>query len=165
MGERRGAQQIIPAHRQELRPDAVISASAFRRLNQLSRRAYFFSQRTGSSGRCAPKRERLQPRLTDAAGTPIAALPGPPTFDSAMSFGSFRRPSRRPRSSADFRSMSMEARNWMIRADGSGHGGAMDLVHAPGASWSHAATPIRQIKIVRQCTLPMTATRSATRRH
>src|SRR6516162_978981 len=51
----------------------------------------FFQSENGLIGTGSPPEEGMaHPLLTDAAGKPVAALPGASTFDSAMSFGLIR---------------------------------------------------------------------------
>ena len=51
----------------------------------------FFQSENGLIGTGPiPEEGMAQPRLTDAGGRPITALPGACTFDSAMSFGLIR---------------------------------------------------------------------------
>src|SRR6187551_946780 len=53
--------------------------------------ALFFQSENGLIGTGAPPQEGMaHPALTDAGGSPVTALPGASTFDSAMSFGLIR---------------------------------------------------------------------------
>src|SRR5690242_3054934 len=53
--------------------------------------AIFFQSENGIVGMHAPPAQGLELEdLTDAGGSPIGALPGAATFDSAMSFGLIR---------------------------------------------------------------------------
>ena len=51
----------------------------------------FFQSENGLIGTGQiPEEAMTQPRLTDAGGRPVTAIPGASTFDSAMSFGLIR---------------------------------------------------------------------------
>ena len=54
------------------------------------RGAVFFQSENGLIGTGPPEQGMAHPRLTDAGGRPVTALPGACTFDSAMSFGLIR---------------------------------------------------------------------------
>jgi len=123
----------------------------------------FFQSENGLIGTGAlPEPGMEQQRLTDAAGRPIAALPGASTFDSAMSFGLIRG------GHVDLTvigGLQVDAQgrlaNWMVPGKMvPGMGGAMDLVHGAKrviVAMQHTAKG--KPKIVDRCTLPLTAVR------
>src|SRR6267143_6890344 len=124
----------------------------------------FFQSENGLIGTGPiPEQGMAHPHLTDAAGTPIAALPGASTFDSAMSFGLIRGGHLDVTVIGGLQ-VDEHGRlaNWMIPGKMvPGMGGAMDLVHgARRVLVAMQHTNKGKSKIVRQCTLPMTATRS-----
>lgn len=109
-----------------------------------------------------PEQGMVEPHLTDAAGKPVSALPGACTFDSAMSFGLIR---------GHHLDMTVlgalevdqagHLANWTIPGKlVPGMGGAMDLVAGAKrvvVAMQHSAKG--KSKIVRQCSLPLTALR------
>ena len=123
----------------------------------------FFQSENGLIGTGPiPEEAMAQPRLTDAGGRPVTAIPGACTFDSAMSFGLIRG------GHVDVTvlgGLQVDARgllaNWMIPGKMvPGMGGAMDL--ATGAktvvvAMQHSARG--KAKIVERCTLPLTSAR------
>ena len=123
----------------------------------------FFQSENGLIGTGAPPQEGMaHPMLTDAGGRPVTALPGACTFDSAMSFGLIRG------GHLDLTvlgGLQVDQRgylaNWMIpNKMVPGMGGAMDLVSGAKrviVAMQHSAKGAA--KIVKKCTLPITAMR------
>ena len=123
----------------------------------------FFQSENGLIGTGPiPEEGMAQPLLTDAAGSPVTALPGASSFDSAMSFGLIRG------GHLDITvlgGLQVDQKgylaNWMIPGKMvPGMGGAMDL--ASGAkrvivAMQHSAKGTS--KIVKRCTLPVTSNR------
>jgi acetate CoA/acetoacetate CoA-transferase beta subunit len=167
MGDVVDAQQIIAKRiAQELRPGMLVNLGIgipTLVTNYTEGVHIFFQSENGLIGTGAlPEAGAIQPRLTDAAGTPIAALPGASTFDSAMSFGLIRGGHLDVTVIGGLQ-VDEHGRlaNWMIPGKMvPGMGGAMDLVHgARRVLVAMQHTNKGKAKIVRQCTLPLTATR------
>ncbi len=123
----------------------------------------FFQSENGLIGTGPiPEEAMTQPRLTDAGGRPVSAIPGASTFDSALSFGLIRG------GHVDMTvlgGLQVDERgllaNWMIPGKMvPGMGGAMDLVTGAKrvvVAMQHAAKG--KSKIVPRCALPLTSTR------
>jgi acetate CoA/acetoacetate CoA-transferase beta subunit len=123
----------------------------------------FFQSENGLIGTGAPPAEGMaHPMLTDAGGRPVTALPGASTFDSAMSFGLIRG------GHLDLTvlgGLQVDQHgylaNWTIpKKMVPGMGGAMDLVSGAKrvvVAMQHTAKGAA--KIVKKCTLPLTAMR------
>ena len=123
----------------------------------------FFQSENGLIGTGAPPEEGMaHPMLTDAAGRPVTALPGASTFDSAMSFGLIRggHLDLTVLGGLQVDQTGLLA-NWMIpKKMVPGMGGAMDLVCGAKrviVAMQHTAKGAP--KIVKECSLPITATR------
>ncbi len=124
----------------------------------------FFQSENGLIGTGPiPEEAMAQPRLTDAGGKPVSAIPGACTFDSAMSFGLIRG------GHVDVTVLgglqvdaSGKLANWMIPGKMvPGMGGAMDLVCGARrviVAMQHSAKG--KSKLVRQCNLPLTSVRT-----
>ena len=123
----------------------------------------FFQSENGLIGTGAPPEEGMaHPTLTDAAGRPVTALPGACTVDSAMSFGHIRG------GHLDLTvlgGLQVDQHgflaNWVIpKKMVPGMGGAMDLVSGAKrviVAMQHTAKGAA--KILKKCTLPLTALR------
>jgi acetate CoA/acetoacetate CoA-transferase beta subunit len=123
----------------------------------------FFQSENGLIGTGPiPEEAMAQPRLTDAGGRPVTAIPGACTFDSAMSFGLIRG------GHVDMTvlgGLQVDAHgllaNWTIPGKMvPGMGGAMDLVAGAKrviVAMLHAAKG--KSKIVQKCGLPLTSAR------
>src|SRR5579871_1166503 len=123
----------------------------------------FFQSENGLIGTGpVPEPGLAQPRLLDAGGRPVTALPGACTFDSAMSFALIRG------GHVDVTvlgGLQVDQRgilaNWMIPGKMvPGMGGAMDLVSGAKrvvVAMQHAAKG--KSKIVQTCNLPLTSAR------
>jgi acetate CoA/acetoacetate CoA-transferase beta subunit len=123
----------------------------------------FFQSENGLIGTGPiPEEAMAQPRLTDAGGKPVSAIPGACTFDSAMSFGLIRG------GHVDMTVLGGlqvdeqgQLANWMIPGKMvPGMGGAMDLVTGAKrvvVAMQHTAKG--RPKIVKRCALPLTSVR------
>ncbi len=123
----------------------------------------FFQSENGLIGTGTVLEEWMtQPRLTDAGGRPVSAVPGACTFDSATSFGLIRG------GHVDLTVLGGlqvdehgQLANWMIPGKMvPGMGGAMDLVTGARrvvVAMQHAAKG--KSKIVHRCALPLTSSR------
>jgi acetate CoA/acetoacetate CoA-transferase beta subunit len=123
----------------------------------------FFQSENGLIGTGSPPEEGMvQPLLTDAAGRPVTALPGASTFDSAMSFGLIRggHLDLTVLGGLQVDQTGLLA-NWTIpKKMVPGMGGAMDLVCGAKrviVAMQHTAKGAS--KIVKRCSLPITALR------
>jgi len=124
----------------------------------------FFQSENGLIGTGPiPEEAMAQPRLTDAGGRPVSAIPGACTFDSAVSFGLIRG------GHVDMTVLgglqvdeAGHLANWMIPGKMvPGMGGAMDLVcGAQRVVVAMQHTAKGKSKIVKQCTLPLTSVRT-----
>jgi acetate CoA/acetoacetate CoA-transferase beta subunit len=123
----------------------------------------FFQSENGLVGTGAPPEEGMgHPLLTDAAGHPVTALPGACTFDSAMSFGLIRGGHLDLTVLGGLQvEQSGRLANWTIPGKMvPGMGGAMDLVSGAKrviVAMQHTAKG--KPKIVKKCSLPVTAVR------
>ena len=123
----------------------------------------FFQSENGLIGTGSPPEEGMaHPMLTDAAGKPVAALPGASTFDSAMSFGLIRGGHLDLTVLGGLQvDQTGRLANWTIpNKMVPGMGGALDLVSGARrviVAMQHTAKGVP--KIVKKCTLPVTSTR------
>jgi acetate CoA/acetoacetate CoA-transferase beta subunit len=124
----------------------------------------FFQSENGLIGTGTPPEEGMaHPTLTDAGGRPVTALPGACTFDSAMSFGLIRGGHLDLTVLGGLQvDQKGHLANWMIPGKMvRGMGGAMDLVTGAKRviiAMQHTAKGAS--KIVKRCSLPVTATRA-----
>src|SRR5215470_6093938 len=123
----------------------------------------FFQSENGLIGTGAPPAEGMaHPTLTDAGGRPVTALPGACAFDSAMSFGLIRGGHLDLTVLGGLQvDQSGQLANWVIpKKMVPGMGGAMDLVAGAKrviVAMQHTAKG--KPKIIKKCTLPVTALR------
>ena len=123
----------------------------------------FFQSENGLIGTGAPPAEGMaHPMLTDAGGRPVTALPGACAFDSAMSFGLIRGGHLDLTVLGGLQvDQQGHLANWTIpKKMVPGMGGAMDLVAGAKrviVAMQHSAKGAA--KIVKKCTLPITALR------
>ena len=123
----------------------------------------FFQSENGLIGTGPiPEETMAQPRLTDAAGKPVSAIPGACTFDSAMSFGLIRGGHVHMTVLGGLQVDEQgQLANWMIPGKMvPGMGGAMDLVSGAKrvvVAMQHTAKG--KPKILKRCTLPLTSVR------
>jgi acetate CoA/acetoacetate CoA-transferase beta subunit len=123
----------------------------------------FFQSENGLIGTGPiPEQGMTQPLLTDAAGSPVTALPGASSFDSAMSFGLIRGGHLDLTVLGGLQvDQNGYLANWVIPDKMvPGMGGAMDLVSGAKrviVAMQHSAKGAS--KIVKRCTLPITSTR------
>jgi acetate CoA/acetoacetate CoA-transferase beta subunit len=123
----------------------------------------FFQSENGLIGTGAPPEEGMaHPTLTDAGGSPVTALPGASTFDSAISFGLIRG-GHLDLTVLGGLQVDQQGRlaNWTIPGKMvPGMGGAMDLVTGAKrviVAMQHAAKGSPKIR--KECSLPITSLR------
>jgi 3-oxoacid CoA-transferase len=158
---------VIAAHAaEELRPGEVVNLgigipNLIPGYLGTDARVYFHTENGLLGVGPRPTEEELDPDLVDAAKRPITALPGASYFDSASSFAMIRGGHVDVAVLGALQvSETGDIANWAIPGkDVLGVGGAMDLV--VGAKrvvvTMTATTPAGDPKLVRECSLPLTA--------